>query len=226
MGLGPPWGATPFLPFLSPHRPRVQTYPPPTSVGPAQLGATNWGGGCRRLLKEEGGPQCSWLSFSLSALGPSGGSQGRVISRSSDKFRGEPSSARPSPQPVFPYSGKVWSCEQEASGGSAPWDGTRCFFCMDCPALSPNQAGPPPRHVPVVALIMLAAPWFCGTSQLVSASWVQLNCWTRESHSGDRLGKSCTLQFRPLKVPGRSGRVGAGGELAPPTPSCSLIPAW
>lgn len=65
-----------------------------------------------------------------------------------------------------------------------------------CPALSPNQAGPPPRHVPIVALIMLAAPWFCGTSQLVSASWVQLNCWTRESHSGDRLGKSCQRRLR------------------------------
>lgn len=63
------------------------------------------------------------------------------------------------------------------------------------PALSPNQAGPPPRLVPSLALTVLTAPWFCGTSRLASASWVQLNGWTGESHSSDRLGKSC--QRRP-----------------------------
>lgn len=117
------------------------------------------------------------LVISLSALGPSWGSQGRVISRSSDKFRGEPSSARPSPQPVFPYSGKVWSCEQEASGGSAPWDGTRCFFCMalSCPFPKPSwtsaQACPrcSPHHArrSVVLRHLTVSECFLGSAELL-----------------------------------------------------------
>lgn len=170
VGLGPPKGAPPFCPSVLLTDPRFRPALPPPSVGPTPLGVTSGEGDARWLLREEGGPEHSWTSLSLNPSGPRWGKQGRVIPRSWDTFGVE--SVRAPSNPVF----LLCSFAQERSSpvgrkppvGSAPWDGTNCFLCVEpspsclsghlspCP---PDQAGPQrrsPFHPPCACCLAVS----------------------------------------------------------------------